>query len=41
MSDGAQSLYPEQFAEMMVQIDEIARAIGRELTPPLAAVSAV
>jgi 3-deoxy-7-phosphoheptulonate synthase len=41
MSDGAQSLYPEQFAEMMVQIDEIARAIGRELTPPLAAVSAI
>lgn len=41
MSDGAQSLYPEQFAEMMVQIEEIARAIGRELTPPLAAVSAV
>jgi len=35
MSDGAQSLYPEQFAEMMDQIDVIARAIGRELTPPL------
>jgi 3-deoxy-7-phosphoheptulonate synthase len=36
-SDGAQSLYPEQFAEMMAQIDVIARAIGRELTPPLEA----
>ena len=37
MSDGAQSLYPEQFAEMMEQIEVIAQAIGRELTPPLAA----
>ncbi len=34
-SDGAQSLYPEQFAELMEQIGMIARAIGRELTPPL------
>lgn len=37
LSDGAQSLYPEQFAEMMTQIDVIARAIGREITPALAA----
>ena len=35
MSDGAQTLYPEQFAEMMQQIGVIARAIGRDLTPPL------
>jgi len=35
MSDGAQSLYPEQFAEMMEQIRVIARAIGRDLTPAL------
>ena len=35
MSDGAQSLYPEQFRELMGQIGVIARAIGRELTPPL------
>ncbi|MFC2075638.1 3-deoxy-7-phosphoheptulonate synthase [candidate division KSB1 bacterium] len=28
-SDGAQSLYPEQFAEMMTQIKAIAAAIGR------------
>jgi 3-deoxy-7-phosphoheptulonate synthase len=35
MSDGAQSLYPEQFVEMMEQIGVIARAIGRDLTPPL------
>jgi len=35
MSDGAQSLYPEQFAELMQQIAVIARAIGRDVTPPL------
>ena len=35
MSDGAQSLYPEQFAELMQQITVIARAIGRDITPPL------
>ncbi len=37
LSDGAQSLYPEQFAEMMDQIAAIARAIGRDLVAPLAA----
>ncbi len=36
MSDGAQSLYPEQFSEMMAQIGPIARAIGRDLVPGLA-----
>jgi 3-deoxy-7-phosphoheptulonate synthase len=35
MSDGAQSLYPDQFGELMTQIGVIARAIGRDLTPPL------
>jgi len=35
LSDGAQSLYPEQFRELFDQIQVIARAIGRELTPPL------
>jgi 3-deoxy-7-phosphoheptulonate synthase len=35
MSDGAQSLYPEQFQEMMGQIRVIARAIGRDVTKPL------
>ncbi|MGD2046688.1 MAG: 3-deoxy-7-phosphoheptulonate synthase [Gemmatimonadota bacterium] len=35
MSDGAQSLYPEQFGEMMDQIRVIAKAIGRDVTPPL------
>ncbi len=35
LSDGAQSLYPEQFGEMMGQIEAIARAIGRELVAPL------
>jgi 3-deoxy-7-phosphoheptulonate synthase len=31
LSDGAQSLYPEQFTELMGQIGEIAHAIGRDL----------
>jgi 3-deoxy-7-phosphoheptulonate synthase len=36
LSDGAQSLFPEQFEEMMGQIRTIARAIGRDLAPSLA-----
>jgi 3-deoxy-7-phosphoheptulonate synthase len=40
MSDGAQSLYPEQFREMMEQIRVIARAIGRDVTRPLTEVAA-
>jgi len=40
MSDGAQSLYPDQFAEMMEQIRVIARAIGRDVTAPLAGADA-
>jgi 3-deoxy-7-phosphoheptulonate synthase len=40
LSDGAQSLYPDQFGEMMGQIDVIARAIGRRLATPLAGVAA-
>lgn len=40
LSDGAQSLYPEQFAEMMEQIQVIAHAIGRDVTKPLEAVAA-
>ncbi|HEU4560842.1 MAG TPA: 3-deoxy-7-phosphoheptulonate synthase [Longimicrobium sp.] len=35
MSDGAQSLYPDQFGELMEQISVIAEAIGRELVPSL------
>ncbi len=35
LSDGAQSLYPEQFGEMMSQIRVIAQAIGRDLAAPL------
>ena len=35
LSDGDQSLYPEQFAELMKQIDVIAEAIGRRLAAPL------
>jgi 3-deoxy-7-phosphoheptulonate synthase len=40
MSDGAQSLYPDQFGELMDQIRVIARAIGRELTRALAGAGA-
>jgi 3-deoxy-7-phosphoheptulonate synthase len=36
LSDGAQSLYPDQFGEMMDQIALIAEAIGRTLSPSLA-----
>jgi 3-deoxy-7-phosphoheptulonate synthase len=35
MSDGAQSLYPDQFQDLMDQIRVIARALDRELTPTL------
>ncbi|MGD8321321.1 MAG: 3-deoxy-7-phosphoheptulonate synthase [Gemmatimonadota bacterium] len=35
LSDGAQSLYPEQFSELMDQIRVIAEAIGRTLVEPL------
>jgi 3-deoxy-7-phosphoheptulonate synthase len=38
LSDGAQSLYPAQFDELMQQIETIAAAIGRELAPSLAGV---
>jgi 3-deoxy-7-phosphoheptulonate synthase len=37
LSDGAQSLYPEQFQEMMAQIRLIADAIGRGVPPALPA----
>ena len=36
LSDGAQSLTPEGFAELVSELREIARAIDRGLTPPLA-----
>lgn len=35
LSDGAQSLYPEQFGELMDQIKVIAQAIDRVLSPAL------
>lgn len=35
LSDGAQSLHPPQFVELMEQIRVIATAIGRELAAPL------
>ncbi|GJG84880.1 3-deoxy-7-phosphoheptulonate synthase [Gemmatimonadetes bacterium T265] len=40
LSDGAQSLYPEQFAKLMREVDAIARAIGRELAAPAVAAGA-
>ena len=35
MSDGAQSLYPDQFAKLVNEVKVIARAIGRNFTPTL------
>jgi 3-deoxy-7-phosphoheptulonate synthase len=35
LSDGAQSLYPAQFGELMDQIRVIAQALDRQLVPPL------
>lgn len=40
LSDGAQSLYPDQFAELVPQIRVIARAIQRDLVPGLEPVPA-
>lgn len=37
LSDGAQSLYPEQFDELVGQIEVIAQAIGRSRVPSLPA----
>ena len=33
LSDGAQSLYPEQFAALMAELRKIAEALGRSVTP--------
>ena len=35
VSDGGQSLFPEQFAELVTELRAIANAIGRSLTPPV------
>ena len=35
LSDGGQSLWPQQFEELVRQVDGIAHAIGRTLAPPL------
>jgi 3-deoxy-7-phosphoheptulonate synthase len=40
MSDGAQSLYPEQFSQLMDQIRVIARSLDRDLSAPLVQVGA-
>ena len=39
LSDGAQTLYPDQFAQLMREVRIIAEAIGRRVAEP-AAVSA-
>jgi 3-deoxy-7-phosphoheptulonate synthase len=33
LSDGMQSLYPEQFVELMAQVRQIAAVVGREIVP--------
>jgi 3-deoxy-7-phosphoheptulonate synthase len=33
LSDGAQSLYPEQFTQLVIELRAIATAIGRSLCP--------
>lgn len=40
LSDGAQSLYPEQFEELVAQIRVISKALDRELVAPLDAPAA-
>ena len=34
LSDGAQSLYPDQFVTLMTELRDVAKAIGREITAP-------
>lgn len=41
LSDGAQSLYPAQFAELMDQLRAVAEAVGRQVSPALAGNAAV
>jgi sialic acid synthase SpsE len=37
LSDGMQSLYPDQFDQLMNEIRQIAAVLGREVPGPLAA----
>jgi 3-deoxy-7-phosphoheptulonate synthase len=37
LSDGGQSLWPEQFKALVTEVDTIANAIGRSVSPPLGA----
>ena len=37
LSDGAQSLYPEQFERLMKEVRQIADAIGRRVAEPAGA----
>ena len=34
LSDGGQSLYPDQFARLVAELRAISTAIGRDLAPP-------
>jgi 3-deoxy-7-phosphoheptulonate synthase len=37
LSDGAQSLYPDQFRELMTTVGRVAEAVGRSRAPALPA----
>ncbi|HEY5163585.1 MAG TPA: 3-deoxy-7-phosphoheptulonate synthase, partial [Terriglobales bacterium] len=39
LSDGPQSIYPDQFAELMREVGAIAPIIGRSMAAPVAAVA--
>jgi 3-deoxy-7-phosphoheptulonate synthase len=36
LSDGNQSLYPDQFDRLMVEVRQIARVLGRSIADPVA-----
>jgi 3-deoxy-7-phosphoheptulonate synthase len=36
LSDGAQSLYPQQFAQLMREVRVIAEVVGRRIAEPVA-----
>jgi 3-deoxy-7-phosphoheptulonate synthase len=40
LSDGGQSLYPEQLAALIVELRAVATAIGRSITPPAGTLAA-
>jgi 3-deoxy-7-phosphoheptulonate synthase len=36
LSDGTQSLFPQQFADLMVEVRQIANVLGRSVAEPVA-----